>query len=40
VRWAWRCRGKPVRRDGKELTPEETRALDGLEAGHDVRTRT
>ena len=40
VRWAWRCRGKPVREDGEMLTFEETRILGNLEAGRDVRTRT
>jgi hypothetical protein len=40
ARWAWRCRGKPVREDGEMLTFEETRILGNLAAGRDVRAPT
>ena len=30
----------PGRDDGEELTGEETRVLDGLDGGRDVRSRT
>jgi hypothetical protein len=40
ARWAWRCRGRPVPRDGEKLTTEEAQVLGNLAAGRDVRTRT
>ena len=40
VRWAWRCRGKPVPGDGEPLTRDEIQALGNLAAGRDVRART
>jgi len=40
VRWAWRCRGKPVPDDGEDLTREEIQVLGNLAAGRDVRART
>lgn len=40
ARWAWRCRGKPVPRDGEKLTVAEIRVLGNLDAGRDVRSRT
>jgi hypothetical protein len=40
VRWAWRCRGKPVPDDGEKLTRAEAQVLGDLDAGRDVRSRT
>ena len=40
ARWARRCRGKPVPRDGERLTRAEYQVLGDLDAGRDVRART
>ena len=40
VRWAWRCRGRPVPGDGERLTRAEIQVLGNLDAGRDVRSRT